>query len=116
MMALVRDEHAMIIDYLKTQMAAEKSRVAVEDADLARAQEDSKLADAKTQSAVPAIALLDTKPAAEAAPRRGAAVAAAIKPIVWHAKASVVTPVMAAAPVPRAPRTCRSRPGSAPGS
>src|SRR5271166_1160713 len=31
MMALVRDEHAMIIDYLKTQMAAEKSRVAVED-------------------------------------------------------------------------------------
>ena len=48
MMALVRDEHAMIVDYLKSQMAAEKSRVAVEDADLARAQEDSKLADTKT--------------------------------------------------------------------
>ena len=42
MMALVRDEHAMIIDYLKTQMAAEKSRAAAEDADLARAQEASK--------------------------------------------------------------------------
>src|SRR5215469_17674606 len=33
MMAMVRDEHAVIIDYLKTQMAAEKSRVAAEDAD-----------------------------------------------------------------------------------
>jgi hypothetical protein len=104
MMALVRDEHAAIIDYLKTQMAAEKSRVAAEDADLARAQEDSKIADTKiadtkTPAAVPVIALLDTKPAAETAPRRGAAVAAAAKPIVWHAKA----PVVAAAPAPRAP-------------
>jgi len=103
MMALVRDEHAMIIDYLKTQMAAEKSRVAVEDADLARAQEDSKLADAKVQAAAPTIALLDTKPAAEAAPRHGAAVAAAAKPIVWRAKAPVATPAVAVASTPHAP-------------
>jgi hypothetical protein len=108
MMALVRDEHAMILDYLKTQMAAEKSRVAAEDADLARAQEDSKIADTKvadtkTPAAVPVIALLDTKPAAETAPRRGAAVVAAAKPIVWHAKAPVVTPVVAVASAPRAP-------------
>ena len=50
MMALVRDEHAMIIDYLKTQMAAEKSRVAVADADLARAQVDSKLSDSNCRT------------------------------------------------------------------
>jgi hypothetical protein len=109
MMALVRDEHAMIINYLKTQMAAEKSRVAVQDADLARAQEDSKLADAKAPTAQ-TVAILDAKipalaqPDANAAPRRTAAVAAT-KPIVWqHAK-----PQMAQAapsvptPMPRPP-------------
>src|ERR1700731_3464770 len=32
MMQLVRDEHAVIVDYLKTQMAAEKNRHAAEDA------------------------------------------------------------------------------------
>src|ERR1700722_18570159 len=32
MMALVRDEHAMILDYLKAQMAAEKNRQVAEDA------------------------------------------------------------------------------------
>src|SRR3984885_16356237 len=32
MMRLVRDEHAVIVDYLKTQMAAEKNRHAAEDA------------------------------------------------------------------------------------
>src|SRR5271154_5030891 len=37
MMAMVRDEHAMMIDYLKSQMAADKSRAAAEDADSARA-------------------------------------------------------------------------------
>ncbi len=102
MMALVRDEHAMIVDYLKTQMAAEKSRVAAEDADLARAQEDSKIADAKpADTKTPrrrlcaVIALFaDAKPAAETAPRRGAAVAAAAKPIVWHAKAPVAAAVL----------------------
>ncbi len=121
MMALVRDEHAAIIDYLKTQMAAEKSRVAAEDADLARAQEDSKIADTKvadTKTAAPTtVALLDaksadtkpadTKPAdtktdAEAAPRRSASAAAA-KPIVWHAKPPVVVAATVPMPVP-APR------------
>jgi hypothetical protein len=68
MMAMVRDEHAMIVNYLKTQMAAEKSRVAVEDADLARAQEEAKQADAKAAEAniavsAPVIAALDAKPA-----------------------------------------------------
>jgi hypothetical protein len=109
MMALVRDEHAMIIDYLKTQMAAERSRVAVEDAALARAQEDSKLAEAKAadaKSAGPTVALLDSKPAdakpvTDAAPRRNAATAAATKPIVWRAKPPAVAAVPL--PAPRAP-------------
>src|SRR6202030_1900990 len=38
MMQLVRDEHAVIIDYLKTQMAAEKNRHAAEDAAAADAR------------------------------------------------------------------------------
>jgi hypothetical protein len=112
MMALVRDEHAMIVDYLKSQMAAEKSRVAAEDADLARAQQDTKLADArtadaKTSAAAPMVALLDVKPAetrpmTEAAPRRSAPVAA-VKPIVWHAKPPVIAAATMPMPMPRAP-------------
>jgi hypothetical protein len=38
MMQLVRDEHAVIIDYLRTQMAAEKNRHAAEDAAVADAR------------------------------------------------------------------------------
>src|SRR5580704_11280029 len=38
MMRLVRDEHAVIVDYLKTQMAAEKNRHAAEDAAVADAR------------------------------------------------------------------------------
>ena len=38
MMQLVRDEHAVIIDYLKAQMAAEKNRHAAEDAAVADAR------------------------------------------------------------------------------
>ena len=37
-MQLVRDEHAVIIGYLKTQMAAEKNRHAAEDAAVADAR------------------------------------------------------------------------------
>jgi hypothetical protein len=118
MMALVRDEHAMIVDYLKTQMAAEKSRVAGEDADLARAEAASKLADAKAADTKVAdtkageaktgvqaqvVAALETKPAdtkpvSEGAPRRSAAA----KAVVWHAKPSVAA-VPLPQPVPRAP-------------
>jgi hypothetical protein len=49
MMAMVRDEHAMMMDYLKSQMAAEKNRAAVEDAEAeaARAASDAKAAEDK---------------------------------------------------------------------
>jgi hypothetical protein len=105
MMALVRDEHAMIIDYLKTQMAAQKSRVAAEDADMARAEEDSKLAETKAAEtkaaeAKPVVAA-PVVAAAESGPRRS--VATATKPVVWRAKPSAVA---AAVPLPQpAPRS-----------
>ncbi len=41
---MVRDEHAMMMDYLKSQMAAEKNRAAAEDAASARAAADAKAA------------------------------------------------------------------------
>lgn len=116
MMALVRDEHAAIIDYLKTQMAAEKSRVAAEDADLARAEEASKLAEAKAvAAAAPLVAALDAKAvdskpaefkstdlrAASDAAHRSAATTT--KPVGWHAKPQVAAAVPLPQPAPRAP-------------
>lgn len=48
MMAMVRDEHAAIMDYLKSQIAAERSRNSADDADSARAAAEAKAAaDAK---------------------------------------------------------------------
>jgi hypothetical protein len=41
-LALVRDEHAAIISYLNLQMAAEKSRLAAQDAETARAVADAR--------------------------------------------------------------------------
>ena len=43
-LALVRDEHAAIISYLNLQMAAEKSRLAAQDAETARAVADARAA------------------------------------------------------------------------
>lgn len=43
MMRLLRDEHAAIVDFLKAQMAAEKSRLAAEDEESARAAADAKM-------------------------------------------------------------------------
>jgi hypothetical protein len=43
-LALVRDEHEAIIGYLKSQMAAEKSRLAAQDTETARAVADAKAA------------------------------------------------------------------------
>ena len=43
-LALVRDEHEVIVGYLKSQMAAEKNRLAAQDAETARAVADAKAA------------------------------------------------------------------------
>jgi hypothetical protein len=84
MLQLVRDEHAMILDYLKAQTAAAKSRYAAEDKEDARAA-----ADAKT-------------PAATSTRRLPAAVTSATA--VSHIKATVIAPAPAPAPAARAPR------------
>jgi len=90
MMALVRDEHTMIVDYLKAQMAAEKSRLVAEDSESARAAADAEAADAK--------AAADAKIAAEAATRHIADALVAPKSVSPRMKAPV-----AAATIPHAP-------------
>jgi hypothetical protein len=53
MVAMVRDEHALIVNYLKAQMAAEKSRDVADDAAAARAAADAQTAaDAKLADAL----------------------------------------------------------------
>jgi hypothetical protein len=81
MMQIVRDEHAMIVDYLKAQMAAEKSKLAAMDQDDARA-------------------VADAKAAAAAAAKRLAAAALPPKPATPRIKPVTAT---AAAPAPQAP-------------
>ena len=74
MMAMVRDEHALIINYLKAQMAAEQRRDQAEDAATARAAEearataDAKLADALFASQTQTIAQQNA-PAAASLPK-----------------------------------------------
>jgi hypothetical protein len=83
MMQLVRDEHAVIIDYLKTQLAEEKSRHAAEDA-----------ADATARAAADDQAAATTVPATTVAapvalpPARPATTIVAAKPVT-HAKVAV---------------------------
>jgi hypothetical protein len=62
MMQIVRDEHAMIVDYLKAQMAAEKSKLAAMDQDDARAVADAKAVAAAAAKRL-AAAALPPKPA-----------------------------------------------------
>ena len=87
MMAMVRDEHALIMDYLKAQVAAEKRRDAAEDAATAhaeaqaRAAADSRLADALTASQTAARASAPPVAVAKAAPsvrRKSSAALAAV--------------------------------------
>jgi hypothetical protein len=62
MMQLVRDEHAVIVDYLKTQMAAEKDRHAAEDAAVA----DARLAAVEPQAPAAAAPVVAPRPVATA--------------------------------------------------
>jgi hypothetical protein len=78
-MARLRDEHAMIMDYLKTQMVAEQSRDVAEDAATAHAAADAKLANARLAAEVLAQLGATTAVAKPAAPhvKTAATVAAA---------------------------------------
>jgi hypothetical protein len=84
MMQLVRDEHAVIVDYLKTQLAEEKSRHAAEDA-----------ADASARAAA------DDQAATTAMPAATAATAATAAPVALPA-ARPATTIVAAKPVTHA--------------
>jgi len=87
MMAMVRDEHAMMMDYLKSQMTAEQNRAAAEDAASARAEADAKAAAdtaADTQAA-------NSKSASEAPVRQ----IAAFQPAPAHIKKAVAVAVVA---------------------
>src|SRR5579864_5016566 len=86
MMQLVRDEHAVIIDYLKAQMAAEKSRHAAEDAANAEAR-----AAAETPPAP--VALPPQRPAAPAA------TAVAAKPVAPRIKVAAAPTMPPHAPL-----------------
>src|SRR5271156_5609861 len=79
-MARLRDEHAMIMDYLQTQMVAEQSRDVAEDAATARAAADAKLANARLAAEVLAQLGATTAVAKPAAPhiKTAAAIVAAV--------------------------------------
>src|SRR5215468_7407531 len=65
-LALVHDEHEAIVGYLKSQMAAEKQRLAAQDAESARAAADAK-AEQDNEAQEKALAeqnVVDIKPAA----------------------------------------------------
>jgi hypothetical protein len=83
-MARLRDEHAMIMDYLKTQMVAEQNRDVAEDTATARAEADAKLANARL--------------AAEVLAQLGAATAVA-KPAAPHVKSAVTVAAAPQAPL-----------------
>ena len=87
MMTLVRDEHAMILDYLKAQMAAEKNRQVAEDAQARDA--------ADTGIAKPAAASTTAEPPA----RHIAAAVFTPKAAVSRAKAPVVVAAATHAPL-----------------
>jgi hypothetical protein len=111
MMQLVRDEHAVIIDYLKTQLAEEKSRHAAEDAADASARAAAAGAEAATTApAVAAVTLPQARPAAVAAKparTRSAAASTTLPPHAPLVIAQAEQPA-AAAPIAYAPAEPKS--------
>ncbi len=101
MMKLVRDEHAAIMDYLKAQSAAEKSRMTAEDEEAARAAVADKPADADAPTAAKVAVAEPARSAAAApsvpAPRRLSAAALA------RSAARNRAPAVAAVTVPTHP-------------
>src|SRR5580698_6050211 len=85
MMRLVRDEHAVIVDYLKTQMAAEKNR---------HAAEDAAVADARLAATEPPAPAADPLPAA-----RAVATAVIAKPVPTRTKVATAPALPPHAPL-----------------
>ena len=110
MMQLVRDEHAAIMDFLKTESTAEKSRLAAEDSDAARAAADAKAALTAKLANEAALAAKLANEAASAQPRRQAVAVAAAAPKVntMRMKPVIVTASAASAPVEGPTQTAAS--------
>jgi hypothetical protein len=104
MMQLVRDEHAVIIGYLQTQMAAEKNRHAAEDAAVADARLAAAEPSAPAAAAVPAPRPVATAVAAKPVPPRTKVATAPVLPphapllIAQTDQAVSATPVAEPAP------------------
>jgi hypothetical protein len=111
MLALVRDEHAVILDYLKTQMAAEKNRQAVEERSTDAPAADTETGAAKpvalriameTPARRPAVATATPRSSApHAKPPAAAMVAAWHAPLVIAQAEPITAPAAAAAPSDR---------------
>jgi hypothetical protein len=106
MMQLVRDEHAVIIGYLQTQMAAEKNRHAAEDAAVADARLAAAEPSAPAAAPVPAPRPVATVVAAKPVPARTKVATAPVLPphapllIAQTDQAVSATPVAEPAPAP----------------
>jgi hypothetical protein len=106
MMQLVRDEHAVIIGYLQTQMAAEKNRHAAEDAAVADARLAATEPPAPAAAPVPAPRPVATAVAAKPVPARTKVATAPVLPphapllIAQTDQAVSATPVAEPAPAP----------------
>ena len=106
MMQLVRDEHAVIVDYLKTQMAAEKDRHAAEDAAVADARLAAVDPPAPVAAPLPAPRPVATAVVAKPGPARTKVATAPVLPphaplqIAQTDQAVSATPVAEPAPAP----------------
>jgi hypothetical protein len=105
-LALVRDEHAAIISYLNLQMAAEKSRLATQDAETARAVADARAAQETAaqenevrEKASADLTVAEIKLASVASNRHGAAPAAPAKIAVPRARPADTSVAGARAPL-----------------
>ena len=78
MMQLVRDEHAVIVDYLKSEIAAQKNRLAAEDAETARAAADAKAETGAAVAAARRVAVAANAPKASAVRTKSPAAAGAV--------------------------------------
>jgi hypothetical protein len=93
MVELLRDEHAAIVDFLKGQLAAEKSRLAAEDEASARSIAEARAASLAASAAAAAVPM-----PAVAASRRPEPVVAAAKVAANRGKALTAATTSAAAP------------------
>jgi hypothetical protein len=99
MMQLVRDEHAVIIGYLKTQMAAEKNRHAAEDAAAADARLAAVEPSAPVAAPVPAPRPIATAVAAKPVPARTKVATAPVLPPRAPLQIAQTDPAVSATPV-----------------